>query len=100
MTATRADVRDYRLPLHSRDICAHILIPLNVCRRKEHFELWKCTHERHRYEQCLYKESVAIDVMRGEEGKGGWGGRWGGEEEEEGGGGGRKAKLEQGWEES
>jgi NADH dehydrogenase (ubiquinone) 1 beta subcomplex subunit 7 len=39
-----------------RDYCAHVLIPLNAC-RQEHFYLpWKCTHERHVYEACQYRE--------------------------------------------
>ena len=30
-----------------RDFCAHLLIPLNECRRKTLFLPWKCEAERH-----------------------------------------------------
>ena len=39
-----------------RDFCAHLLIPLNECRRKSFFLPWKCEHERHAYELCQYQE--------------------------------------------
>ena len=45
-----------RLPLEYRDYCAHILIPLNECRRQTWFSPWKCTDLRHSYEKCQYDE--------------------------------------------
>jgi hypothetical protein len=39
-----------------RDFCAHLLIPLNKCRRETLYMPWKCEHERHVYELCQYKE--------------------------------------------
>ena len=33
---------DARLPLAYRDSCAHLLIPLNRCRRNEYYLPWKC----------------------------------------------------------
>jgi NADH dehydrogenase (ubiquinone) 1 beta subcomplex subunit 7 len=45
-----------RLDMVYRDFCAHLLIPLNECRRESFFLPWKCVHERHVYEKCEYKE--------------------------------------------
>eukprot|EP00030_Apusomonadida_sp_AF-17_P001098 a179382_244.p2 GENE.a179382_244~~a179382_244.p2 ORF type:complete len:108 (+),score=25.19 a179382_244:48-326(+) len=41
-----------------RDSCAHILVPLNKCRRETKFAPWKCTDLRHGYEKCQYDEYV------------------------------------------
>lgn len=45
-----------------RDYCAHLLIPLNKCRRANLFAPWKCVDERHGYEKCQYDQYV-IGVM-------------------------------------
>jgi NADH dehydrogenase (ubiquinone) 1 beta subcomplex subunit 7 len=47
---------DARVPLHYRDACASILIPLNECRRETLFMPWKCQELRHEYEKCQYME--------------------------------------------
>lgn len=44
------------IPLAYRDHCAHLLIPLNICRRKEYFLPWKCEHEKHHHEVCEYRD--------------------------------------------
>ncbi|KAH7015556.1 NADH-ubiquinone oxidoreductase B18 subunit-domain-containing protein [Ilyonectria destructans] len=71
--ATREEMRDARLPIAYRDSCAHLLIPLNKCRRDTWYAPWKCTDERHGYEKCQYvefKKRVAkMDELR--ESKGG-----------------------------
>ncbi|KAF4582265.1 NADH dehydrogenase (ubiquinone) 1 beta subcomplex 7 [Ophiocordyceps camponoti-floridani] len=54
--ATREEMRDERLPLAYRDSCAHLLIPLNRCRKATWYMPWKCTDERHVYEKCQYEE--------------------------------------------
>lgn len=56
--ATREEMHDARLDVAFRDQCAHLLIPLNVCRRQTSFAPWKCEDERHAYEGCQYKEYV------------------------------------------
>uniref|UniRef100_A0A6T9HKM8 NADH dehydrogenase [ubiquinone] 1 beta subcomplex subunit 7 n=1 Tax=Haptolina ericina TaxID=156174 RepID=A0A6T9HKM8_9EUKA len=56
MKVTREQMRDARVPLHFRDYCAHILIPLNECRHKTWFAPYKCTDLRHAYEKCQYDE--------------------------------------------
>ena len=43
-----------RVPLAYRDTCAHLLMPLNDCRRKNYWSPNQCGHERHTYEECLY----------------------------------------------
>jgi len=58
MQATQAEMAAARLPLDARDFCAHLLIPLNECRRASYFLPWACKHERHVYEACQYKEYV------------------------------------------
>lgn len=45
-----------RIPLAARDCCAHLLVDLNRCRRRTLYMPFKCTEEKHEYEQCLYKE--------------------------------------------
>ena len=42
------------VPLAFRDTCAHLLMPLNKCRRKTWWSPNQCGHERHTYEECLY----------------------------------------------
>lgn len=39
-----------------REFCAHLLLPLNACRRENFYLPWKCEHERHAYEKCGYKD--------------------------------------------
>ncbi|KAI1008999.1 hypothetical protein LB504_001431 [Fusarium proliferatum] len=41
--ATREEMRDAKLPLAYRDSCAHLLIPLNKCRRDTWYAPWKCS---------------------------------------------------------
>lgn len=55
-----------RLPQEWRDYCAHLLVPLNECRREHAFMPWACSHERHVYEKCEYKEfkrRVALAIV-------------------------------------
>jgi len=58
MVATREEMKRAKLDVAYRDFCAHLLIPLNECRRKSFYLPWKCEHERHVYEKCQYKECV------------------------------------------
>lgn len=45
-----------QIPLWARDECAHLLVPLNRCRRRTYYIRGKCPDEMHAYEACLYKE--------------------------------------------
>jgi len=58
MHATQEQLRDAKVDLAYRDFCAHLLIPLNNCRKENYFLPWRCGHERHVYEKCQYKECV------------------------------------------
>ena len=43
-----------KIDIGYRDFCAHLLIPLNACRRENFYLPWRCEHERHAYEKCQY----------------------------------------------
>ena len=65
MKATKQDMKDARLPIDWRDHCAHMLIPLNNCRRGNYYLPWKCEHERHAYEKCEYEEYMRrIEMLK------------------------------------
>eukprot|EP01040_Poterioochromonas_malhamensis_P006180 gene6180-6650_t len=53
---SREIMADNLVPLHVRDNCAGILIPLNKCRRANYYLPWHCEEEKHSYEICMYKE--------------------------------------------
>lgn len=56
MKATLEELRSAKIDLAYRDFCAHLLIPLNQCRRESLYLPWKCEHERHVYDKCQYLE--------------------------------------------
>ncbi|KNC54801.1 NADH-ubiquinone oxidoreductase B18 subunit family protein [Thecamonas trahens ATCC 50062] len=56
--ATQQEMKEARLDLAFRDGCAHLLIPLNQCRRSTLYMPFKCTDERHTYEKCQYDEYI------------------------------------------
>ena len=56
LKATPQDMADNHLPMHARDYCADVLIPLNKCRRKGMYAPWACHDLMHSYEICMYKE--------------------------------------------
>ncbi len=56
MKVTGEEMKAARLDIAFRDYCAHLLIPLNQCRRATFWAPWKCTDERHEYERCQYIE--------------------------------------------
>lgn len=56
MKVTHEEMKAARVPLLFRDYCAHILIPLNDCRVKTWYAMWKCQELRHAYEKCQYDE--------------------------------------------
>ena len=47
-------LKDHKIPVAYRDNCAHLLVPLNVCRRQTFFSPNQCQHQRHIYEECEY----------------------------------------------
>ena len=67
MVATQAEMKDARLDLAFRDECAHLLIPLNNCRRETSSVPWKCGDLRHVYEKCQYDLHKRRKALRKEE---------------------------------
>ncbi|KAG6555415.1 hypothetical protein Mapa_002642 [Marchantia paleacea] len=55
MVATQDEMVNARVPIGSRDLCAHLLIPLNKCRSSTYYLPWKCEDQRHSYEKCEYE---------------------------------------------
>eukprot|EP00127_Corallochytrium_limacisporum_P000111 Clim_evm18s4 gene=Clim_evmTU18s4 len=54
--ATEEEMANAKIPLAFRDVCAHILIPLNECRIKNNYSMNACHHLKHDYEICRYKD--------------------------------------------
>lgn len=66
------ELHSARVDLASRDFCAHLLVPLNECRRKSLYMPWSCGAQRHAYEKCEYfeyKRRVARKEKENEEKK-------------------------------
>lgn len=59
MVATQEEMNAANLPLAYRDYCAHVLIPLNECRKRTYYMPFKCQDLRHMYEKCQFFECVA-----------------------------------------
>ncbi|KAK0237816.1 B18 subunit of NADH:ubiquinone oxidoreductase [Armillaria nabsnona] len=57
-TASQSELKANGVPLHWRDSCSALLIPLNVCRTKNNFLPWECEHEKHAYEKCQYDDYI------------------------------------------
>ncbi|MCJ1448816.1 MAG: hypothetical protein MMC23_009335 [Stictis urceolatum] len=64
--ATREEMAKAQLPLAYRDNCAHLLIPLNKCRKETYYLPWKCEDERHGYEKCQFAEYTRRVVKQNE----------------------------------
>jgi len=56
MYATESELMKNFVPLEWRDYCAHVLIPLNRCRRDNLYMNWKCMNQKHAYEKCQYED--------------------------------------------
>ncbi len=56
MKASVEQMNAARIPVEFRDYCAHLLLPLNKCRRRHYYMPWHCEHERHSYEVCQYED--------------------------------------------
>ncbi|KAF9555255.1 hypothetical protein CPC08DRAFT_737431 [Agrocybe pediades] len=57
-TASQEELKANRVPLGWRDSCSALLIPLNVCRKKNLYKVWECEHERHTYENYVRRMKV------------------------------------------
>lgn len=49
-------MKKHKIPLHWRDHCSGLLIPLKLCRDETYSMPWQCHDERHAYEKCQYDE--------------------------------------------
>ena len=47
-------LKQEQVPLALRDTCAHLLVPLNRCRRETLFNPDRCGQQRHIYEECEF----------------------------------------------
>ncbi|OAO17062.1 NADH-ubiquinone oxidoreductase b18 [Blastocystis sp. ATCC 50177/Nand II] len=56
MIATEEEMKAARIPPAWRDVCAHVLIKLNECRRDNYYRMNKCQELRHEYEKCQYED--------------------------------------------
>ncbi|GJD06816.1 hypothetical protein Gasu2_12070 [Galdieria sulphuraria] len=45
-----------QVPLHKRDYCAHLYIPLRRCLREHYLLPWSCEEEKEAYVRCQRKE--------------------------------------------
>ena len=63
MKVSEEEMKAAKLDVGFRDYCAHLLIPLNKCRHETFYMPWKCTDERHTYEQCQYVEYVFVACL-------------------------------------
>lgn len=56
MRVDDAEMALNQIPLGARDCCAHWLIELRRCQRREYYLPWKCQLEKHCYEACKIQE--------------------------------------------
>lgn len=59
-------MRAAKIPGALRDYCAHLLIPMNACRREHGFLPWTCSTEKHEYERCTYIEWLKAKAKKDE----------------------------------
>ena len=67
------ELQEQAIPIGYRDYCAHLLIPLNKCRRANFYLPWRCEHERYAYEKCEYvdyKRRVLLKELERKKGEG------------------------------
>jgi len=53
---TEQECADAQVPIHLRDYCAHLFIPLMKCRVENHYLPWRCKNEKHAWEHCEHEE--------------------------------------------
>ncbi|XP_071453457.1 NADH dehydrogenase [ubiquinone] 1 beta subcomplex subunit 7 [Hetaerina americana] len=58
MIATEEEMDSAKLPLDSRDYCAHLLLKYQSCRADVWPFAYKCAHEKHEYLTCEYEDYV------------------------------------------
>ncbi len=61
MLASDAECQANQIAPRERDVCAHLLIEMRRCMRREFYVSWRCVHEKHLYEACLAHEYALGD---------------------------------------
>ena len=56
MQVTEEEMAEAKVPLNLRDYCAHLFIPLMICRKDNYYLPWKCKKEKHAWDDCQYQE--------------------------------------------
>jgi NADH dehydrogenase (ubiquinone) 1 beta subcomplex subunit 7 len=56
MQVSDEECAKHMIPHFLRDNCAHLLIPLDKCRKQTGYMPWACKELRHEYEACQYRE--------------------------------------------
>lgn len=58
MIATQEEMERAKMPLEERDYCAHKKIEYLQCRNEKWPLAYRCAHEKHAVDFCLYEEYV------------------------------------------
>merc|ERR1719167_1900355 len=58
MRVTERELVEHGVPQYWRDYCAHILVPLNSCRRATFWSPWRCKELKHAYALCQWNDYV------------------------------------------
>lgn len=56
MQVTEEEMADAKVPLNLRDYCAHLFIPLTICKKDNYYVPWKCKKEQHLWDDCQFQE--------------------------------------------
>ena len=56
MVATQQEMMDAKMPLHLRDYCAHLAIPLLKCRVDNGTWPWACKYEYGEWNECQIQD--------------------------------------------
>ncbi|CAN8004101.1 unnamed protein product [Ixodes hexagonus] len=56
MVATEAEMESARIPPEHQNFCAHKLIDFKACRKDKFPFVYRCHHEKHAYQDCLYED--------------------------------------------
>ena len=64
MKVTQEEMAEAKVPLNLRDYCAHLFIPLMKCRKENYYLPWRCTQEKHAWDECEFQEYVVISLYR------------------------------------
>lgn len=58
MKVTEEELAEAKVPVNLRDYCAHLFIPLVKCRKDNYYLPWKCTKEKHEWDECEFQDYI------------------------------------------